>query len=263
MARCAKRYSRLVDGQGSTLALTDEAGNVVQRYSYDAFGNPTISGSLANPFLYTGQMWEPEAGLYYDRARWYEPQSGRFISRDPVAAINPYPYAKGDPTNARDPSGAFGLVEEESAMSVEGALLGVGIGGAGALALPNLGTITHFLWQHKHELIDGAIATFCLFGGAPACLGAAAAGYLGSSVFNGLESSSIGEALARQSVTLAQALLIGGGGLIYGGLVARGLITELDSTLGQIGLNTVFTWPSVVGVFLDEPMTEAILRTEQ
>jgi RHS repeat-associated protein len=122
MSRGGKRYSYLVDGQGSTLALADEAGNVVQRDSYNAFGNPTISGSLANPFLYTGQMWEPEIGLYYDRARYYEPTSGRFISRDPVLHPNPYTYVGNDPTNATDPSGEFGLIEEEAEESIEATL---------------------------------------------------------------------------------------------------------------------------------------------
>jgi RHS repeat-associated protein len=130
MARGAKRYSYLVDGQGSTLALTDEAGNVVQRYAYDAFGNPTISGSLANPFLYTGQMWEPESGLYYDRARWYEPESGRFVSRDPVLHANPYVYVESDAPNFTDPTGAFALGEigaaEQDEEILEGSDLSAG-----------------------------------------------------------------------------------------------------------------------------------------
>jgi RHS repeat-associated protein len=112
MARGGKRYSYLVDGQGSTIALADEAGNVSERYSYDAFGNPTTSGQVPNPFLYTGQMWEPEAGLYYDRARFYEPESGRFISRDPRRSLNPYLYVEGNPPNLTDPTGEFADVAE-------------------------------------------------------------------------------------------------------------------------------------------------------
>ncbi len=122
MSRGGKRYSYLADGQGSTLALVDEAGNVVQRYSYDAFGNPTGYGSLVNPFLYTGQIWEPEAGLYYDKARYYEPVSGRFISRDPVLHANPYSYVSNNPTNATDPSGEFGLIEEDAEEAIESTL---------------------------------------------------------------------------------------------------------------------------------------------
>ncbi len=122
MARGGKRYSYLVDGQGSTLALADESGAVVQRYSYDAFGVPTISGSLTNPFLYTGQIWDPESGLYYDRARYYEPAAGRFISKDPLFAVNPYAYVQGDPTNATDPTGKQFLAEQEVVLTDENTL---------------------------------------------------------------------------------------------------------------------------------------------
>jgi RHS repeat-associated protein len=118
MARGSKRYSYLVDGQGSTIARADEAGNVSERYAYDAFGDPTATGEVQNPFLYTGQMWEPEAGLYYDRARYYELESGRFISKDPIIHANPYSYVESDPVNERDPSGMQTLEDEEGALSV-------------------------------------------------------------------------------------------------------------------------------------------------
>ncbi len=113
MARGGKRYSYLDDGEGSTVALADEHGAVVERYSYDAFGNPTASGSVPNPFLFTGQQWDPESGLYYDHARYYDPVDGRFISRDPAPAVNPYPYVENDPTNATDPRGTETLVGQE------------------------------------------------------------------------------------------------------------------------------------------------------
>jgi RHS repeat-associated protein len=124
MARGGKRYAYLVDGQGSTLALADEGGTVAARYSYDAFGNPTVGGSVANPFLYAGQMWEPESGLYYDRARYYEPNSGRFISRDPLLRANPYPYVGNDPTNATDPSGEVELEEQLATTGIQTTLAG-------------------------------------------------------------------------------------------------------------------------------------------
>ena len=106
MARGDHRYSYLVDGEGSTIALADETGAVVQRYGYDAFGGVSASGGVANPFTYTGREWDAASGLYYYRARYYDPGLGRFISRDPVLNPNPYVYANNDPTNASDPSGA-------------------------------------------------------------------------------------------------------------------------------------------------------------
>ena len=115
MARGGRHYSYLVDGLGSTIALADENGNVVQRYSYDAFGNPTSSGSVPNPFLFTGQQWDPESGLYYDHARYYDPANGRFISRDTRLSVNPYAYVRNDPANATDPTGEVADLGEEVA----------------------------------------------------------------------------------------------------------------------------------------------------
>jgi RHS repeat-associated protein len=62
-------------------------GSVVATYSYNAFGNTTATSSINNPFQYTGREWDSETGLYYYRARYYEPQARRFISEDPRLAL--------------------------------------------------------------------------------------------------------------------------------------------------------------------------------
>ncbi len=111
MARGGHRYSYLVNGEGSTIALADEHGNIVQRYSYDAFGQPSSSGSVQNPFLYAGQQWDPESGIYFDRAREYAPDLGRFLSRDQVAHVNPYLYTANDPTKRGRPSRVPGILD--------------------------------------------------------------------------------------------------------------------------------------------------------
>src|SRR5205085_9678842 len=69
------------DHLGSTRALTDSSGNVIESVSYDSFGNG--SSSLTR-YGYTGREWDSDANLYYYRNRWYDPQSGRFISEDPI-----------------------------------------------------------------------------------------------------------------------------------------------------------------------------------
>ena len=89
MARGGHRYSYLVDGQGSTIALADETGNITQRYSYDAFGQVTATGTLANPFTYTGRELDQATGLYYYRARWYDSALGRFLSPTQSSAPTP------------------------------------------------------------------------------------------------------------------------------------------------------------------------------
>jgi RHS repeat-associated protein len=97
------------DQLGSTRAITDSAGAIAASYTYDAYGNLTsqTTGSVSNPFLYTGQYRDSETGLYYLRARYYDPATAEFLSRDPKVAKSwdPYAYAAGDPLNAADPSG--------------------------------------------------------------------------------------------------------------------------------------------------------------
>ena len=97
------------DGLGSVVALTDQSRRVVQSYEYDSFGmvKPS-SSSFVNSYTYTGREWDKETGLYYYRARYYDPMEGRFISKDPIGfegGINIYLYVDDNPINYFDPSG--------------------------------------------------------------------------------------------------------------------------------------------------------------
>jgi RHS repeat-associated protein len=81
---------------------------VTDRYDYDAFGNVVASaGTTANVFRYQGEAFDAETGLYYLRARYYDPVAGRFLSVDPMAdqGQHPYTYAGADPVNGHDPTG--------------------------------------------------------------------------------------------------------------------------------------------------------------
>jgi RHS repeat-associated protein len=71
---------------GSVIAITDSAGNVVQRYEYDSFGNiiSMLDPNFLQPYTYTSREYDPESGLYYYRARYYDSKVGRFISEDPI-----------------------------------------------------------------------------------------------------------------------------------------------------------------------------------
>ncbi len=101
------------DGGGNVRNLTNSAGTITDTYEYDAFGNSfTVSGSTPNNMLYQGEEWDPDLGLYYLRARYMNPLSGRFGSRDPgngyatdPVTLHKYLYANGDPVNGSDPTG--------------------------------------------------------------------------------------------------------------------------------------------------------------
>ncbi len=102
-------YFYHADGLGSITSLTDGIGNVAASYVYDSFGNLTAStGTIANPFQYTGREFDSETGLYFYRARYYDPASGGFLSEDPIqfsGGINFYSYTENNPINFTDPQG--------------------------------------------------------------------------------------------------------------------------------------------------------------
>jgi RHS repeat-associated protein len=107
-----KKYY-ITDALGSVLALTDSSGNVADTYEYEPFGElAASSGTSYNPYRFTGQQWDEDSEFYYLRARYYDPSTGRFISRDPFRGFlsdsqsqNPYVYCKGNPIFYYDPSG--------------------------------------------------------------------------------------------------------------------------------------------------------------
>jgi RHS repeat-associated protein len=102
-------YFYHTDGLGSIASLTDSTGSVAASYVYDSFGKLTAStGTITNPFQYSGREFDSETGLYYYRARYYDPKGGRFLSEDPIGfdgGANFYAYAGNSPTLFTDPSG--------------------------------------------------------------------------------------------------------------------------------------------------------------
>ena len=76
-------YSYLTDALGSTMALTDSTGAQQATYSYGPYGSMSITGSTTNSYGYTGRESDG-LGIDYYRARYYNPQTGRFISEDPM-----------------------------------------------------------------------------------------------------------------------------------------------------------------------------------
>jgi RHS repeat-associated protein len=95
------------DGLGSVVALSNSYGNSCQSYEYSVYGQVAASDPnfLANPYMFTGRRFDIETGLYYYRARYYNPHIGRFMQTDPVGYG--YVYCGNNPLNMVDPSGSI------------------------------------------------------------------------------------------------------------------------------------------------------------
>ncbi len=124
LAQSSKNYYYLKDHLGSVTSIADSSGNIVQRYDYRTFGKilsirnssgvDISSAPIVNTaFNFTGREWDREAGLFYFRARYYDPSIGRFLQQDPepgslkspLSVINKYAYCGNLPTAQIDPSG--------------------------------------------------------------------------------------------------------------------------------------------------------------
>jgi len=113
--------------RGDVRELTDASGMPFAFYSYDAYGNPTAKLSAATSLIgadvaaaicssnvvrYAGYVYDQESGLYYLSARYYDPSTASFLTKDPANADgeeSPYQYCGGDPVGKVDPSGEYSL----------------------------------------------------------------------------------------------------------------------------------------------------------
>jgi RHS repeat-associated protein len=121
------------DHLGSVRLLSDASGAAVNTYRYDSYGRGEgFAETVANPFTYTGREFDAESGLYYYRARYYDPEIGRFISEDPLGLLsgdpNLYAYVLGNPLNHKDPLGMV-VLPVVVGLALTGLLL---LGAAGA-----------------------------------------------------------------------------------------------------------------------------------
>jgi RHS repeat-associated protein len=111
----AERLYYVHDGLGSVRQLVGTTGQIDTNYAYDPFGVPLVEGEVYNPYQYTGEAWDAEVELLYLRARYYQPEVGRFVTKDPwdgnlqqPATLNAFVYATNNPVNLVDPSGLNG-----------------------------------------------------------------------------------------------------------------------------------------------------------
>jgi RHS repeat-associated protein len=119
-----------------TRLLTDADGNVTDTYTYSAYGELVASSdSTDQPYLYNGEQFDPAAGAYYQRQRYYDPGIGRFMSRDSFLGVprlpmsqNPYLFADSDPLSFYDPSGNFTLLGVSISLSINSVLRAINVG---------------------------------------------------------------------------------------------------------------------------------------
>jgi RHS repeat-associated protein len=164
----------LTDRTGSVRLIVNAPGTGLYAANYYSFGGiATDSGTGGDRFKYTGREWDAEVGLYFNRARYYDPSTARFMSQDPLQLgagdINLYRYAFNEPPNASDPSGLTsliglwqypGLAAELGIASGAGAGVGVGIGiavgGGTAAKLGAAALASYACYNAYHRLITNA-----------------------------------------------------------------------------------------------------------
>jgi RHS repeat-associated protein len=156
------------------VAVTDISQNMVNRYAYTPEGTVNQSEAFAQPFKYVGQygVMAESNGLYYMRARYYDPESGRFISEDPIGFeggdVNLYVYSGNNPVMMVDPWGLrwFGGGDDGWSLGRPGTIIPPG-GTVGA-ALETYGPAMETMSKIHDSLVgalvpelgDGKVATF-------------------------------------------------------------------------------------------------------
>jgi RHS repeat-associated protein len=138
---------------GHVAGLVGAGNTVANTYTYTPFGEPlTTNEQVPQPLRYMSREYDAETGLYYVRARYYDPQQGRFVSEDPIGlagGINPYAYVSNDPVNATDP---FGLAEctvgKQEEMRKVGASDAWIIALCGRVSLPGIVVSGGKIWEY-------------------------------------------------------------------------------------------------------------------
>ena len=151
-------YYAIKDHQNTVIALVDETGSVVESYEYSAYGevldvkdgagNSIVNqqSAIGNRYTFQGREIDWATGLYYFRARWYDPAAGRWLSKDPIGisgGFNLYVFCGNNPVNYVDPFGErwFGGGDDPEGWTV-------GRDKPGSLVKPGPGEVGGWLEQY-------------------------------------------------------------------------------------------------------------------
>ena len=241
----------LSDALGSVRGVINSTGSLTATTTYDAWGGSEATGGLApyTPFGYGGYYTDP-TGLAYLRARYYDPATGQFLSRDPLEALTgrPYSYAGNDPVNETDPSGLLGcgdLGPFAGACNTVSSGVSTVVGGAGS----TIGAGATWVYNHPVETVGVAAGGVSLATGVGEVVAGGAAvteGMLGGvSVGSGVLAAVVDTryCLAGSGISCVGAgvglLATGGGAAVAFGVAtdtAASGATAIGLTFGGIGL---------------------------
>jgi len=178
MEHGGQRYFHLADALGSTTALTTLSGAIAERNGYDSYGNPSTPITTGNPFAFTGVLHEPTTALYLMPLRAYDPTLGRFLSEDPIPALNLYLYAWNRPLDLFDTTG--GRWVERLFAYAETVAMNVAAAGASAGQLSAVGCTPGIGGSMVGAGITATVMFVGVFPSGPVGLGIMAATQLGS-----------------------------------------------------------------------------------
>jgi RHS repeat-associated protein len=219
------------DQLGSTRMLTSTTGTILGTFSWDPSGTLAGgTGTTTTPFGFAGEYTDAESGLQYLRARYYDPATGQFITRDPLGAAsgetNLYRYAAGNPLSATDPTGLIGLPG-----FIKDAANAVANGVAAAAT---------WAYHNRHALLVGAGAVV-----GAACVASIACGSLAI----GLAFGNVGAAMADHfqcpskhglvgpilaNIGLSALPAVASGLSKLGGAMGNGLVSVTNRTMSQM-----------------------------
>jgi len=158
-------YWVLSDARGSSLVVLDELGERVRHQTFTPFGAVHAEAGSGGwlPSVYAGHLWDGASGLYAMQARWQDPETGSFVSVDPVVpdrndpqSYNAYAYARNNPVTHVDPTGMCVLVSHCFRVTY----------GVGYAEVPIQAVIFSMdLRDGNGDVLDGPSTTFPLVGG--------------------------------------------------------------------------------------------------